>query len=265
MTKLSPTAVCCTALLSTPSYHASMHVSLYRSLFSNVARPSKFISVTSAWPRVLLGWIFWPLFTVRKFSEHEPSFNTLLHTPPVIEIHTREHRNTHADLLTDTQQLRWTSGGLRCLAKRHFDGSSRGQSFTFSRQISFGAGMRIKILNSQRCSRDLSVLTCLKFPHLDASHPLFSLELFAVLQPVDSRHWVSGSGTAEFDSVGGWNGQELLVHPVRPGPKWSLCWWNTKHRSVSVTDKQSLCFIRIEHLTDSFIQSWRVPSLKSFQ
>jgi len=83
-------------------------------------------------------------------------------------------------------------------------------------------------LRSRLPSRPLGVN---KSSHLDASHPLLSLELFAVLQPVDARRRVSGRGAAELDGVGGRNGQELLVHPVGPRPVRSFCWGNTKRSS----------------------------------
>lgn len=60
--------------------------------------------------------------------------------------------------------------------------------------------------------------------HLDAAHPLLSLELLAVLQPVDTWGRVSRSGTTELDSVCGWNSQKFFVHPVRPRPVWCFCW-----------------------------------------
>lgn len=161
MTKLSTTAVCCTALLSTPSYHASTHVSVDHSVFSAAAWPSEFISVGLGWPescwggRPVLRRVFGPLFTVGRFTVHERSFNTLLRTPPVIEIHTREHPNTHTDLLIDTRQLHSGSRGLRCLAKRHFDGSSRRVQYHLLKADFLGAGVSIWILKSQPCSYNL--------------------------------------------------------------------------------------------------------------
>lgn len=134
MTKLSTTAVCCTALLSTLSYHASMHVSVDHSVFS-----AQFILVgprLSCAGRPILRWVFWPLFTVGRFTEHERSFNTL----SVIEIHTREHPTTHTDLQSDTQQLHSGSRGLRCLAKRHCDGSSSRAQYQLLKADFWGGG-----------------------------------------------------------------------------------------------------------------------------
>lgn len=51
--------------------------------------------------------------------------------------------------------------------------------------------------------------------YLEAAHPLLALELLAILQPVDSGRGLPRGGTAEFDSVGGRDSQQLLVHPLR--------------------------------------------------
>lgn len=120
MTKLSTTAVCSAALLSAPSYHASTHVSVRHSDFSTTVWPAKFISLSLANVKSGLNPAR-PEACFLTFIYREKIHQAL----PVIEIHTREHPNTHAHLLMDTQQLHWTSRGLRCLAKRHFDGSWR--------------------------------------------------------------------------------------------------------------------------------------------
>lgn len=114
---------------------------LWTTLFS---APSLFWSGLG-WPeswagRPILQWVFWPLFTVGRFTEHERSFNTLLHTLPVIEIHTREHPTTHTDQQSDTQQLHSGSKGLRCLAKRHFDGSSSRAQYQLLKADFWGGG-----------------------------------------------------------------------------------------------------------------------------
>lgn len=59
--------------------------------------------------------------------------------------------------------------------------------------------------------------------YLDPAHPLLPLELFPVLQPVDGGRWVSGGGAAELDGVGRRYSQELLVHPIGPGPIGRFC------------------------------------------
>lgn len=127
----------------------------------------------------------------------------------------------------DTQQLPWTRRGLRCLAKRHFDGR-RGRAEHHLQQEDFFLELvpGFESLNHHHAPVTLSCVYMFKVNscHLDAAHPLLSLELLAVLQPVDGWRWVSGRSTAEFDSVGSRNSQKLLVHPVRPGPIWSFCW-----------------------------------------
>lgn len=106
----------CTTLISAQQFGPFKCTSINLAGAKSVLNPAEGVQLCSP--------VFWPLFTVRRFTEHERSFSTLLHTLPVIEIHTREHRNTHTTLLMDTQQLHCTRNRLKCLAKRHFDGSS---------------------------------------------------------------------------------------------------------------------------------------------
>lgn len=75
--------------------------------------------------------------------------------------------------------------------------------------------------------------------YLDPAHPLLPLELFPVLQPVDGRRRVAGCRAAELDGVGRRDGQELLVHPIRPGPIRRFCWREPEQDVASVRRTQS--------------------------
>lgn len=48
---------------------------------------------------------------------------------------------------------------------------------------------------------------------------MLSLELFAILQPVDGGSWVATRWTSEANGVGGGNCQQLLLHLIWPGPE----------------------------------------------
>ncbi len=99
MTKLSTTAVCCTALLSTLSYHASMHVSVHHSVFSTAVWPSKFISVSLERPE-----------RCREFSDL--FYREKIHRAWVLSQHSASHsssyRNSHQGA---SQHSHWSTDG----------------------------------------------------------------------------------------------------------------------------------------------------------
>lgn len=55
-------------------------------------------------------------------------------------------------------------------------------------------------------------------PYFDASDAMFSLELFAIFQPVDGWSGVPCRRAAEANGIGRGHSQQLLLHPFWPGP-----------------------------------------------